>query len=204
MSDVRPRASAGISFSRAQLQAFTGGTIPDLLPDPTRLLLVGINPGLRSVAVQAHFAPRGNRFYPALYRAGIVDRLIDASAGFELADLAHLHERGIGITCLVARASARASDLDPDELRTAGRGFADRVAAIGPRVVAFLGIGAYRVAFDAPHATVGRQPVDLGGAETWVVPNPSGLNRHSTTGDLARAYREVAARAGITLVGDVG
>ena len=69
-------------YSQAELQAFTGGTLPDLIPQQTRLLLVGINPGLLTVAVQAHFARRGNRFWPALFRAGITDRLIDASEGF--------------------------------------------------------------------------------------------------------------------------
>ena len=55
--------------------------LPDLVGPAVKLLFVGFNPGLRTVAVQAHFAFRGNRFYPALQRAGIVDRLIDASAG---------------------------------------------------------------------------------------------------------------------------
>ena len=58
-----------VSFTRAELKSFTGATLPDLIAEGVRLLFVGINPGLRSVAVQGHFAPRGNRFYPALLRA---------------------------------------------------------------------------------------------------------------------------------------
>jgi hypothetical protein len=73
--------SRKVSFTRAELKSFTGATLPDLIAEGVRLLFVGINPGLRSVAVQGHFAPRGNRFYPALLRAGITDHLIDASPG---------------------------------------------------------------------------------------------------------------------------
>ncbi|GAA3932610.1 mismatch-specific DNA-glycosylase [Microbacterium soli] len=184
-------------FTRAELSAFTGGTLPDLLPDPTLLLFAGINPGLLSVAVQAHFAPRGNRFFPALAAAGIVDRRIDASAGMLPADEEHLRSRGVGITSIVRGATSRASELTAAQLRAGGADLRERVAGIRPRVVALLGITAYRTAFDAPHALVGRQPGDWDGAEVWVVPNPSGLNRHHTTADLAQAYREVALRAGI-------
>lgn len=171
---------------------------------------MGINPGLRSVAVQAHFAPRGNRFYPALCEAGIIDHVIDASDGFAAADVAHLQSRGIGITCLVERASAKASELSAAELRDGGSELRAKVLALRPSVVAFLGITAYRTAFDLPHAGVGRQIGDehpgtsagdgengWGGAEVWVVPNPSGLNRHYSVHGLAAAYREVGVRAGI-------
>ncbi|MFY9928398.1 MAG: uracil-DNA glycosylase family protein, partial [Streptosporangiaceae bacterium] len=110
-----------MSFSRAQLKSFTGGTLPDLIDERVRLLFVGYNPGLLSVAVQAHFAPRGNRFYPALLRAGITDHLIDAAGGLEAADRAYLLGRGIGITSLVARATAGADELSAAEL-AAGAG----------------------------------------------------------------------------------
>src|ERR1700710_414531 len=99
-----------MKFTRDELSALRGGTLPDLLPRPTRLLIVGINPGLLSVAVQAHFARRGNRFYPALFRAGITDRIIDASSGFHPEDVRHLEARGIGITCIVPEATARAAE----------------------------------------------------------------------------------------------
>jgi TDG/mug DNA glycosylase family protein len=185
------------SFSRAELKAFTGMTLPDLLPQPTRLLIVGINPGLLTVAVQAHFARRGNRFYPALFRAGITDRLIDASDGFDPDDLQQLEDRGVGITCIVPGATARAAELSPAQLRAGATELRERVATVHPDVVAFLGVSAYRVAFDEPRAQVGRQPHDWGRSQIWVVPNPSGLNRHASLADLASAYREVAVAAGI-------
>lgn len=186
-----------MGFTREELAAFTGRTLPDLLPDPTRLLIVGINPGLLTVAVQAHFARRGNRFYKALHVAGVTDHVIDASQGFDPADVRQLEEKGVGITCIVPGATARAAELDPQQLREGGRDLRRRVAELRPRVVAVLGISAYRVAFDEPRAVVGHQPGNWGDTEVWVVPNPSGLNAHSSLADLAAAYREVAVEAGI-------
>jgi double-stranded uracil-DNA glycosylase len=186
-----------VSFTRAELKSFTGSTLPDLIAEGVRLLFVGINPGLLSVAVQGHFAPRGNRFYPALLRAGITDHLIDASAGLSADDRAYLLDRGIGITSLVARATASADELGPTELVGGARALAGRVRRFSPRVVAILGITAYRTAFEAPRATLGRQPADLAGAQLWVVPNPSGRNAHASREVLAAAYREVALAAGM-------
>ena len=185
-----------MTFTRDQLAAFTGGTLPDLIPHPTRLLIVGINPGLLTVAVQAHFARRGNRFYKALYLGGITDHVIDASNGFDPADVRQLEELGIGITCIVPEATARAAELPPARLKEDGVALRARVADLRPTVVAILGISAYRMAFDDPAAMVGRQ-ADWGDSQVWVVPNPSGLNAHSTLDDLASAYREVAVAAGI-------
>jgi TDG/mug DNA glycosylase family protein len=186
-----------VGFTPSELQAFRGKTLPDLIPPSTRLLIVGINPGLLTVAVQAHFARRGNRFYPALFRAGVTDRVIDASAGFDPDDVRHLEDRGVGITCIVPNATVRAADLTPEQLRAGGAALRRRVAIVRPKVVAILGISAYRVAFDEPRATVGRQPGDWDGAQVWVVPNPSGLNAHASLADLASSYREVAVAAGI-------
>ncbi|BCY11449.1 mismatch-specific DNA-glycosylase [Actinoplanes sp. L3-i22] len=186
-------------FTPAELATYRGGTLPDLLGADVRLLFVGINPGLLTVATQSHFGRRGNRFYPALYRAGIIDRVIDASGGFDPADVAYLTGRGIGITSLVARATARADELTADELRAGAVDLAARVAAIRPAVVAFLGISAYRVGFGQPGAVTGRQPEPLGGAELWVVPNPSGLNRHASLDVLAASYAAAARAGGIVL-----
>jgi double-stranded uracil-DNA glycosylase len=186
-----------VSFTRAELKSFTGATLPDLIAEGVRLLFVGINPGLLSVAVQGHFAPRGNRFYPALLGAGITDYLIDASAGLSADDQAYLLDRGIGITSLVARATASADELGPRELVQGARDLTGRVRRFSPRVVAMLGITAYRTAFESPRAVLGRQPADLAGSQLWVVPNPSGRNAHASREVLAAAYREVALAAGV-------
>ena len=188
-----------MKLSRAELESYRGATVPDLLGEQTKLLFVGINPGLWTAAVQAHFAKRGNRFYPALYRAGITDRLIDAAGGYRPEDRAHLLERGIGITNVVPLASARADELTPDQLVAGGRSLVRRVRRIRPTVVAVLGVTAYRAAFGRPKAAAGRQDETLGGVELWVAPNPSGLNAHAQIADLAAAYREIAIAAGIAV-----
>jgi double-stranded uracil-DNA glycosylase len=188
-----------VGFTRAQLESFRGARLPDLLGPRTKLLFVGINPGLLTAAVQAHFARPGNRFYPALYRAGITDRLIAAGSGYRPEDLAHLQDRGVGITNLVPVATARADELTREELLAGGRALVRRVRRIRPVVVAVLGVTAYRIAFERPRAGSGRQPEDLAGAQLWVAPNPSGLNAHARPADLATAYREIAVAAGIAV-----
>ena len=188
-------------FTREQLKRFSGETLPDLISDRVRLLFVGINPGLRTVAVQAHFAPRGNRFWPALYQAGITDHLIDASSGFTIADREYLLRRGIGITNLVDRATAGADELTAAEF-VEGRNKLDKmIGEYSPRVVAILGVTAYRDAFDDRVATPGRQVSPYPATELWVVPNPSGRNAHASLPALAAAYREVALAAGILPAG---
>ena len=187
-------------FSKAQLESFRDAEVPDLLPgpgQPLKLLFVGINPGLWTAAVQTHFARPGNRFYPALLRAGIIERPVDPAAGMTDEDRDYFRSRGLGITNLVRRATARADELSADELREGGRQLVETVERTRPAVVAIAGVTAYRAAFAARGAKVGRQPEDLAGAELWVAPNPSGLNAHDTVDSLATAYAAAARAAGI-------
>jgi TDG/mug DNA glycosylase family protein len=188
-----------VGFTRSQLESYRGGTLPDLIGPSVRLLFVGINPGLWTVATQSHFGRRGNRFYPALYRAGITDRVIDASAGFVAADVAHLIQRGVGITNLFAQATARADEIDPAGLVAGAAELRRRVDRINPAVVAILGVTAYRIAFGERRAGVGKQIRDFGRSQVWVLPNPSGLNAHETVTTLASAYREAAISAGVAV-----
>jgi len=185
------------SFTRAELESFRDAEVPDLLGADVRLLFVGINPGLWTAATQTHFAHPANRFYPALQLSGILAHPISPSAGMTDADRDHLRSRGIGITNLVRRATARADELTDEELRSGGQRLAELVGRVRPRVVAVLGITAYRTAFAARRAVPGRQPEPFAGAELWVVPNPSGLNAHETVASLAVAYAEPARVAGV-------
>jgi len=187
-------------FSRAELESYRGATVPDLVGPGVRLLFVGINPGLWTAAVQTHFAHPANRFYPALLRAGIITRRIDPSAGMTDTDREHLLGRGVGVTNLVPRATARASEVSAAELRAGVERLERLVKACTPRVVAVAGISAYRLAYGRRTAMVGRQPEAINGVPLWVVPNPSGLNAHETIVSLADAYAEVASAAGISLV----
>ena len=184
-------------FTRAELETFRDAEVPDLLGPDVRLLFVGINPGLWTAATRTHFAHPANRFYPALLRAGILLQPIDAGAGMTDADRAAVTARGIGITNLVRRATARAAELSPEELRAGGQALVATVARVRPRVVAVAGITAYRSAFGDPRAVLGRQAEPLAGATLWVVPNPSGLNAHETIDSLADAYAAPAREAGI-------
>ena len=188
-----------MGYSAEEIAALYGRTLPDTVGTGVRLLFVGINPGLHTVAVQAPFALRGNRFYPALYRAGITDRVIDASAGLSDNDRDHLYARGVGITSLVAAATRRADELSPEELREGAVLLEAKVARLRPAVVAMLGVTAYRVAFHRRKTAVGPQPELLGGTRLWVVPNPSGLNAHETAASLGAAYRAAAVAAGIAV-----
>lgn len=188
-------------FTRAELESFRDQEVPDLLPraggPPLRLLFVGINPGLWTAATQTHFAHPGNRFYPALLRAGILERRIDPAAGMTDEERDYLRSRGVGITNISRRATAKASELSADELREGGRRLAELVRRERPAVVAVAGVTAYRVAFALPKAILGPQPEPLEGARLWVVPNPSGLNAHETVETLATAYAEPARAAGV-------
>lgn len=198
----RPSPSRGRRPNRAELAAFATDdpqAIDDVLPppgSPLRLLIVGINPGLWTAAVNAPFARPGNRFWPSLHAAGLTDHLIDASVGLLPEDEAHLTQRGIGITNLVGRATARADELSREELALGGAHLVKRLPDLRPSVVAIVGITAFRAAFALPKASLGRQPVES--IEGWptdvvlhVVPQPSGLNAHETIDSLAERWREV-------------
>jgi TDG/mug DNA glycosylase family protein len=189
-----------MGFTRSELESFRDVEVPDLLPapdQPLRLLFVGINPGLWTAATQSHFARPGNRFYPALLRAGILTAPIDPAAGMTDRDRDLLRRRGIGITNVVARATARADELTVAELREGGQRLRALVAERRPGVVAVAGITAYRTAFGEQRARVGEQPERWSGSRVFVVPNPSGLNAHETIDTLAVAYAEAARAAGV-------
>jgi TDG/mug DNA glycosylase family protein len=189
-----------MGFTPAELEAFRDAVLPDLLPGPgteLRLLFVGINPGLWTAAVQTHFARPGNRFYPALLQAGILTEPVNPSSGMTDADRTAFTSRGLGITNLVPRATARAAELSAAELREGGTRLRALVRERAPRVVAVAGITAYRQAFGHPRAALGPQPERFEGAELWVVPNPSGLNAHENVASLAQAYAAPALAAGV-------
>ncbi len=171
--------------TREQIQNAFGKKMTDVIGPGLKILFCGINPSLYSAAVGHHFARPGNRFWPTLYAAGFTDRLFNA---FEDSQLL---ERGYGITNVVERATASAAELQPEEYVKGGKRLEAKVRRYNPKVVAVLGVGAYRAAFGKKDALVGRQDERLGGAQVWVLPNPSGLNAHYRLDDLARVYKEL-------------
>lgn len=214
MSTRRPSPLAGRKPTTVDLAAFATpdpDAIDDVLPDPAgavgqeplRLLIVGINPGLWTAAVNAPFARPGNRFWPSLHRAGLTSRLVDASRGLDPMDEQDLHARGIGITNMIGRATVRADELSREELRQAGTDLITRLETLRPGTVAIAGITAFRTAYGLPKAHLGLQdPAEVTGwpAEIalWVVPQPSGLNAHANIASLAATWREVARTAGVS------
>ena len=163
--------------------ACVGKRVPDVIAPGLRALFCGINPSLYSAAVGHHFARPGNRFWPTLHAAGFTERVLSPFEDGELL------ARGYGVTNVVERATATAAELSPAELVAGGRRLARRVRRYKPRVLAVLGISAYRTAFGRPDAALGPQPHTVGGARVWVLPNPSGLNAHYQLADLARLFR---------------
>jgi double-stranded uracil-DNA glycosylase len=159
--------------------------LPDVIAPDLDVLFCGINPSLMSAERGHHFARPGNRFWPAIHLAGFTPRLFTPDEDREL--LTH----GLGITNVVARPTRTAAELTPEELRDGAAALASLVAEYRPRVLAVLGVTAWRTGFGRPKAVVGLQPERVGGAATWVVPNPSGLNAHVQVADLARIYRQL-------------
>ena len=175
--------------SREQLAAAHGKTVPDLIAPDLRVLFCGINPGLYSAATRHHFARPGNRFWPALHLAGFTPRVVSPFDERELLDL------GLGITNVVARGTAAADELAPDELRRGAKNLEAKVRRYEPKFLAVRGVGAYRAAFNRPKAKLGLQDETLGPTRLWVLPNPSGLNAHFQLADLARLLRELKLAA---------
>jgi TDG/mug DNA glycosylase family protein len=173
----------------AELAAARGGTIPDVIGQDLRVLFCGINPSLYSAAVGHHFARPGNRFWRTLHLAGFTDRLLSPSED------ARLLRYGLGVTNLVPQATASARELGPEELHEGADDLARKVRRYAPRMLAVAGVSAYRSAFDQPGATVGPQPLLVGGRPVWVLPNPSGLNAHYQLPDLVAAFRRLREEA---------
>ena len=169
--------------TKQQLIEAAGKTVPDVIAPGLRVLFCGINPGLYTAAVGHHFARPGNRFWPALHASGFTDRLLSP---FEEQELLQLR---LGVTNVVARATAAASELSHDDFVKGGRFLRSKVRRYHPRIVAVLGVGAYRTAFARPKAVIGEQDEQIAGARVWVLPNPSGLNANYQLNELSRLFR---------------
>ena len=171
--------------TQAQLLAAREKRVPDLIAKDLIVLFAGINPGLYTAAVGRHFGRPGNRFWPALHGGGFTPRLFSPFEGSRLLDLK------FGITNIVQRATARADELTNDELRAGGQRLEAKVKRWRPTVVAFVGIGPYRIVSGIKDARVGLQMVPFGGSHAWVLPNPSGINAHYQPDALAKLFKDL-------------
>jgi len=179
--------AAGKSFkpTKQQLIDAAGKTLPDVIAPNLRVLFCGINPGLYTAAVGHHFARPGNRFWPALHESGFTNRLL---LPFEERELLRL---GLGISNVVPHATASAAELTREDFVKGGQKLAAKVKRYRPRIVAILGVGAYRDAFTKPKAVIGEQDDRIHTARVWVLPNPSGLNANYQLADLVRLFVEL-------------
>lgn len=171
--------------SPAEIAAAVTRTVPDVIAPGLDVLFCGINPGLYTAATGHHFARPGNRFWPALHRAGFTPRLLHPSEQDVLLG------SGLGITNLVARATARADELSPAEFVAGAAALTAKAQRYRPAWIAVAGVTAYRIGFGRPRATFGPQPERLGPARLWVLPNPSGLNARFTLDRLAAVFGEL-------------
>ncbi|MET7449949.1 MULTISPECIES: G/U mismatch-specific DNA glycosylase [unclassified Streptomyces] len=170
-----------------ELLAARDRVVPDVVAGGLRVLFCGINPSLMTAATGHHFAHPGNRFWPVLHRSGFTTRQLKPSEQDQLL------EYGLGITNVVARATARADELDAEEFREGGKVLAAKVEQLGPLWLAVVGVTAYRTAFGDRRARIGPQERTIGGARVWALPNPSGLNAHWTVSTMAEEYARLSA-----------
>lgn len=168
--------------TRAELEAAATRTVRDVIAPGLRVLFCGINPGLYTALTGHHFAGPGNRFWKALHLGGFTPRVLQPSEKRELLDY------GLGITNVVARATATAAELAPDEYVAGGKRLRAKVLRYRPRALAVLGVGAYRVGFGVKDAAVGEQPERIGSTRVWVLPNPSGLNANYSLTEMATLF----------------
>ena len=159
--------------------------LPDIVGPDLQVLFCGINPGLKSAEVGHNFARPGNRFWPALHGAGFTPRLLRPEEDVDLP------RYGLGITNLVSRPTAAASELSDEELRAGAAELEALVARWRPRVVAVVGLGAWRTGFRRPRAVIGLQEETIAGVPVWLLPNPSGLNANHQLPELVRLFSEL-------------
>jgi len=183
--ELHLRATAAQRPTSAQLEAALRKRVPDVIAPGLRILFCGINPGLYSAAAGHHFAGPNNRFWPTLRAAGFTPSLLRPEDETELLSL------GFGITNLVPRTTPKAEILSKRALLLGASRLIRKTLVFQPRILAVLGLGAYRTAFDDPSAVVGRQPRTLGATHVWLLPNPSGLNAQHSDAELVRLFRSL-------------
>ncbi len=164
--------------------------LADLAGPDLRVLFCGINPGRLSGDLGLHFARPGNRFWKLLWAGGFTESVLLPTQQHTLPGL------GIGITNLVGRVTAAASEVSVAELRDGAAQLEAKVAKLRPRCVAVLGLQAYRTAFRRPDAVIGRQPELLGGSLLWLLPNPSGLQAHYQLPEMNEMYEALFLATG--------
>jgi TDG/mug DNA glycosylase family protein len=166
--------------------------LADLVGPDLRVLFCGINPGTLSGELGLHFARPGNRFWKLLFAGGFTASVLSPAEQHILPGL------GVGITNLVGRVTAAASEVSHLELREGATELEAKVDMLRPGCVAVLGLQAYRTAFFRPGATIGPQPEPLAAALLWLLPNPSGLQARYQMPEMGEMYRSLFVATAVT------
>ena len=160
---------------------------PDVLAEGLQVVFCGINPSNTAAIAGHNFSSGSNRFWRVLHLAGFTAEQISPQ------DEQRLLRYGCGITAVVRRPTARASEVPHAEFRRARVAFEAKMQRYSPRYLAFLGKRALSAMISEPKIAWGRQVVRLGSATVWVLPNPSGLNRGFPLSALVHFYAELRA-----------
>jgi TDG/mug DNA glycosylase family protein len=159
--------------------------LPDLLSKDLDVVFCGINPALGAAQAGHHFSSRSNRFWRVLHLAGFTPHLIQPESDRTILQF------GCGLTAAVERPTVRASELSSHEFHEAAEELERKLRRYRPRYLAFLGKPAFAAIFRQGRVAWGKQLIRFGGAEVWVLPNPSGLNRAFSLAALVSSYRDL-------------
>jgi TDG/mug DNA glycosylase family protein len=159
--------------------------LADILSRDLDVVFCGINPALSAARAGHHFSSPNNRFWRVLHRAGFTPHLIQSESDRTIL------QYGCGLTAAVERPTVRASELTSDEFHESARELERKLRRYGPRYLAFLGKPAFAAIFRQRTVAWGQQDIRFGGAEVWVLPNPSGLNRAFSLDALVSSYRDL-------------
>lgn len=163
--------------------------VPNVVAPGLRILFVGINPGVQTARARRHFANPRNAFWGALHEAGLTRTQIHPDQQEALLAL------GMGITNAVMRATPGSADVTREDVALGRARLAALVREARPRVLAFVGKEAYRMA-------TGRKDAPLGEADAWegarvfVLPSTSPRNAHLTPEEKVAWFRRLAQAAG--------
>jgi len=158
---------------------------PEILASGLKVVFCGINPAATALIAGFNFSNPSNRFWNVLYLSGFTDVRLQPEEERRLLDYK------CGITVVVKRATRRAEEVSREEFRLSRPDFERRIRRYAPLALAFLGKRAFLGMTNTAEVTWGRQPTRIAAAETWVLPNPSGLNRSLTLDALVSAYAEL-------------
>lgn len=168
--------------------------MPDHIGPRCRVLFVGINPGLRSALMGHHYAGAGNRFWRALFEAGLVKEKISCT------DDGLLPKLGFGLTNLIEKPTRGSADLSRGDFEAGRRKLRAKILKVQPKFVAFVGLTAYRAYFGATGPIPsGLRNERIGRTRVFVLPNTSGRNAHFNNREMTACFaalREELERVG--------